>query len=101
MVSQDWAAWLSVKTIATLLTKVSQRSIAEQADALRSTIAVDGYKGPRLSFRVWNGQLRQPVFITHADGVIAAAPAEGVLHPTETMDTLGFDQPESACKLQP
>ena len=101
MVSQDWAAWLSVKTVAALLSKTGLSSVQEQAMALRTRIYVDGYKGPRLSYRAWDGQLRQPLFVAHADGVVAVAPSDGVLHPTETMDTLGLDQPESTCKLQP
>jgi hypothetical protein len=31
----------------------------------------------------------------------APAPLEGVLHPTEVMDTLGVDEKESACKARP
>ena len=101
MVAQDWAAWLSVKAIVRLLTSIETRAIGEQAAALSSAINIDGYKGPSLSFRAWDGQLRQPIFIAHADGVITAAPDDGVLHPTENMDTLGFDESEGLCKRQP
>jgi hypothetical protein len=30
--------------------------------------------------------------------VISQAPVEGILHPTNTLDTLGADAPEKACK---
>jgi ABC transporter substrate binding protein (PQQ-dependent alcohol dehydrogenase system) len=62
-------------------------------------VSVDGYKGPALSYRSWDGQLRQPVLLAHGDGVIATAPADGVLHPTEVLDTLGVDQRETTCKF--
>ena len=51
-----------------------------------------------LSFRAWNGQLRQPVFLLWPGAVVATAPLEGFLHQRTEMDTLGLDQPESACK---
>ena len=67
----------------------------------KGEVFIDGFKGPRLSFRAWDGQLRQPVFLGHADGVAAAAPFDGVMHPTEVLDTLGFDEKESTCKARP
>jgi len=45
--------------------------------------------------------LRQPIFLSHLDGVIGTAPLDGVLHPKEVMDTLGVDEAESACKQRP
>ena len=62
------------------------------------SVFVDGAKGPGLSYRAWDGQLRQPVFLAHGDGVIGTAPLEGVLHPIEQLDTLGIDRQESACR---
>ena len=31
---------------------------------------LDGFKGQRLSFRPWDGQLRQPVLLSDGDGVM-------------------------------
>ena len=102
MAGQDWAAWVAVKAVASVLQDHAAASPVEQARALRSgSVVVDGAKGPRLSFRAWDGQLRQPIFISHADGVVGTAPLDGVLHPTEVLDTLGFDEKESACKARP
>ncbi|WP_367849065.1 branched-chain amino acid ABC transporter substrate-binding protein [Rhodoferax sp. WC2427] len=101
MAAQDWAAWIAVKSIVAVLTEQPKASVAEQLKRLRGgQVAVDGYKGPRLSFRSWDGQLRQPIFLGHADGVAGIAPFDGVLHPTEVLDTLGVDQKESTCKKQ-
>jgi hypothetical protein len=41
------------------------------------------------------------VFLGQADGVAAVAPFDGVMHPTEVLDTLGFDEKESTCKARP
>jgi len=102
MQSQDWAAWIAVKALATGLAAAPKASIAQQLKQLRAgSIVVDGYKGPGLSFRAWDGQLRQPILIGHGDGIVGLAPLEGVLHPTEVLDTLGTDQKESACRAQP
>lgn len=102
MVGQDWAAWVAVKSVAALLSEHSKAALPEQARLLRSgQVFVDGAKGPRLSFRAWDGQLRQPLFLSHVDGVVGTAPLDGVLHPTEVMDTLGVDEKESPCKTKP
>lgn len=102
MVGQDWATWVAVKSVAALLSEHSKAALPEQARLLRSgQVFVDGAKGPRLSFRAWDGQLRQPVFLSHVDGVVGLAPQDGVLHPVEVMDTLGVDEKESTCKTKP
>jgi ABC transporter substrate binding protein (PQQ-dependent alcohol dehydrogenase system) len=61
-------------------------------------VAVDGYKGQRLSFRAWDGQLRQPMLLAHGDGIAEIAPLEGFLHQRSALDTLGYDLPETGCK---
>jgi ABC transporter substrate binding protein (PQQ-dependent alcohol dehydrogenase system) len=101
MTGQDWAAWAAVKAVVAVLTDSPKATLPEQLKLLRSgQVALDGFKGPRLTFRAWDGQLRQPVFLGHADGVAAVAPFEGVMHPTEVLDTLGVDEKESTCKAR-
>ena len=101
MQSQDWAAWMAVKAIAAGLTENPKADIGKQLKQLRAgDVMVDGNKGPALTFRAWDGQLRQPIMLGHSDGVVGMAPLDGILHPTEVMDTLGTDQKESKCKLQ-
>lgn len=102
MTGHDWAAWLAGRAVATVLVDLPKAPVAQQLKALRGgPVGVDGFKGPRLSFRAWDGQLRQPIFLSHVDGVIGVAPLDGVLHPKEVMDTLGVDEAESACKQRP
>ncbi|WP_315904310.1 ABC transporter substrate-binding protein [Cupriavidus gilardii] len=99
MSGHDWAGWVAVKAVVEAVTRAPKAPFAEQAKALRSgDIAIDGFKGPRLSFRPWDGQLRQPVLLAHPDGVAAVAPLDGFLHPKNNLDTLGADAPESACR---
>lgn len=99
MTGQDWAAWVAMKAIVTVLEDKPQANLAQQLAALRSgEVVVDGFKGGTVGFRPWDGQLRQPIFLAHGDGVATQAPAEGALHPRDVLDTLGVDERESTCK---
>ena len=97
MTDHDWAAWMAGKTLIALATAVPKGPNTAWAQALAKT-SVDGSKGVDLSFRPWDGQLRQPVLLSDGQGVIAQAPIEGLLHPTNVLDTLGADAPEKLCK---
>jgi len=99
MQSQDWAAWIAVKAIAAGVAADPKADVTKQLKQLRAgDVVVDGNKGPGLTFRAWDGQLRQPIMLGHGDGVVGIAPLDGILHPTEVMDTLGTDQKESKCQ---
>ena len=99
MASQDWASWMAVKSFATALDEEPKATLAQLLHKLRSgTTSLDGFKGTALSFRPWDGQLRQGIFMAHGEAVAGMAPVEGVLHPKEILDTLGADEPESLCK---
>jgi len=97
MTDRDWAAWLAGKTLLALATAVPKGSNGAWAQALAKT-SVDGSKGVNMSFRAWDGQLRQTMLLTDGQGVIAQAPIDGLLHPTDVLDTLGADAPEKLCK---
>ncbi|SOY62492.1 branched-chain amino acid ABC transporter substrate-binding protein [Cupriavidus taiwanensis] len=98
MTGYDWAAWVAVKAIAESVVR-QPAGFAAQARALAAgQVVVDGFKGPPLSFRRWDRQLRQPLMLAHPDGVAGTAPAEGVLHPLNNLDTLGADQADTACR---
>ncbi len=99
MAGQDWAAWVGVRALVNAALVQPQGSAAAHAAALRSgQVRVDGFKGLALSFRAWDGQLRQPVLLGHADGVTATAPMDGVLHPVDVLDTLGLEERERPCR---
>lgn len=98
MTAQDWAAWMGGKTLAAVAIAAPKGPAAAWAQALaRSTL--DGSKGTALSFRAWDGQLRQPMLLTDGQGVVAQAPADGMLHPRDVLDTLGADAAEKLCPI--
>ncbi len=96
MTSHDWAAWMAGKTLTAAAIASPAGPNTAWAQALAKS-AIDGSKGTALSFRAWDGQLRQPMLLTDGQGVISQAPAEGVLHPRNVLDTLGADSPEKLC----
>jgi len=97
MTAQDWAAWVGGKLLVALATALPKGPASAWAQALPKT-TVDGSKGTTLSLRAWDGQLRQPLLLTDGQGVISQAPVDGVLHPSNVLDTLGVDAPEKLCK---
>jgi ABC transporter substrate binding protein (PQQ-dependent alcohol dehydrogenase system) len=89
---------------------VAVRSVGEAATRTRSTMPKDligyvkspdfdvaAFKGRKLSYRSWNGQLRQPILVGTAKLPVSVSPQPGFLHQHSELDTLGIDKPETAC----
>lgn len=99
MGSYDWATWLATRAVVEIASHDAKAGIAQQLKTLKQgDVAMDGYKGTRLGFRAWDGQLRQPLLLAHGNGVAETAPIAGFLHPRTALDTLGFDAAETGCK---
>ncbi|WP_417567362.1 ABC transporter substrate-binding protein [Marinobacter sp.] len=100
MNSEDYAAWTAVRSIGTAVTDIDSAAPANIRNVLFSdNFQLAAFKGRKLTYRDWNGQLRQPIPLVHPHGLVARAPFESFLHPNTTMDTLGFDKPESDCRI--
>lgn len=100
MNDRDFAAWIGVRSFATAITRLGNADpMAIRKALLSESLPVDGFKGRKLTFRPWSGQLRQPIALVHPRGLVSTSPQEGFLHPTSELDTLGFDRPESSCRL--
>jgi ABC-type branched-subunit amino acid transport system substrate-binding protein len=101
-----WAGWMAVKA----LWEASLRARTVDPNELRAYLVrestrLDGHKGWPLSFRAWDRQLRQPLYLVSGDGarvvgeVPAARPAEGeVRSSADLLDRLGADASEAACR---
>ena len=99
MEEQDYAAYLAVRAIGEAATRTKTNELAPVKDYLLSDkFALQGYKGNPLSFRSWDGQLRQPVLLAAPRSLVAVAPIEGFLHQKTELDTLGYDQPQTHCQ---
>ncbi len=100
MTGYDWSAWVAVKVVVEAVQRTGGADFHELVKYIRGDdLVVDGFSGYRLSFRPWNNQLRQPVFLTTPNWVVARAPLEGFLHAQNNLDTLGFDERETRCRF--
>ena len=94
----DWGAWVALKTIAMAIARTKTTQGLKVAEHLRNDkFRVDGSKGPGMSIRPWNNQLRQPLLLTTSDWTITLAPIKGFKHRTNDLDTLGYGSQDSAC----
>ncbi len=99
MTGQDWAAWLAGKALAGAAVAAPKGPATAFQKALIDG-EIDGAKGVALRFRPWDGQLRQTLLLGDGQSVVATAPVDGILHPSNTLDTLGADAPEKLCKTR-
>jgi ABC transporter substrate binding protein (PQQ-dependent alcohol dehydrogenase system) len=98
MAPVDYAAWAAVRSIGEAVTRTkSTNPVTIREYMLSDAFALAGFKGRSLSYRTWNGQLRQPIALAHHDAVVAMAPLDGFLHQRNELDTLGLDKSESGC----
>jgi len=95
----DFAAWLAVRVISEAVLRTGKAGAANVREfALSPKLLLSAFKGRGLSFRPWNGQVREPIHLVTPGAQIALAPIEGYLHQRTDLDTLGPDQPETKCK---
>jgi ABC transporter substrate binding protein (PQQ-dependent alcohol dehydrogenase system) len=98
MTTRDWAVWAGVRSVGEAVTRTKRNDAAAlRAFLLSPDFELAAFKGRPLSFRPWNGQMRQPIPLAHARAMAALAPIEGYLHARTELDTLGHDEPESSC----
>ncbi len=101
MTQRDNQAWEAMRLIgdAAAHTKSADPK-AIHDDLVSPAFTLGAFKGQGLTIRPWNQQMRQPILLTDGRGTVSASPQEGFLHQTSELDTLGFDRPETKCKLQ-
>jgi ABC transporter substrate binding protein (PQQ-dependent alcohol dehydrogenase system) len=100
MLERDYAAWLAMRAIGEAATRTNSTDPAVLKRYLLSeNFKLAGFKGVPLSFRPWDQQMRQPILLASARTLVSVSPQEGFLHPVSPLDTLGYDKPESHCRL--
>jgi ABC transporter substrate binding protein (PQQ-dependent alcohol dehydrogenase system) len=93
-------AWTSVRMIGEAATRTQSADSAKMTEFIKGpNFEVAAFKGQKLTLRDWDLQLRQPILLDDGRMVVSVSPQDGFLHPTSTLDTLGFDKPETKCKL--
>jgi ABC transporter substrate binding protein (PQQ-dependent alcohol dehydrogenase system) len=101
MTERDYAAWVAVRSIGEATTQTQTADFAAVNAYIRGPdFGIAAFKGQKLTFREWDGQMRQPVLLAEARTLVSVSPQEGFLHPTSELDTLGYDQSETGCKME-
>jgi ABC transporter substrate binding protein (PQQ-dependent alcohol dehydrogenase system) len=101
MTALDMQAWTAARMIGEAVSRVNSGDRKTVLDFLKGPdFSIAAFKGQRLTLRVWNLQLRQPILLVDGRMVVSVSPQEGFLHQVSELDTLGVDRPETKCKLQ-
>jgi len=95
---QAWAAARMIGEAASRRRTVDPKAMMEYFKSPDFTLAA--FKGQRLTLRDWNLQLRQPILLADGRVIVSVSPQEGFLHQASELDTLGYDRPETKCRLK-
>ena len=100
MLPLDYQAWLAVRAVGEGASRAGSGDFAAVNAYLRGDqFDLAAFKGQKVTFRSWDGQMRQPILVAGPDLPVSISPQEGFLHERAEVDTLGIDQPESKCKF--
>lgn len=95
---EDYNVWLALRVVGEAVTRANTAEPMGVRDyALSDAFELAAFKGARVTFRNWNGQLRQPILLHDGAITVSVSPQEGFLHQTSPLDTMGLDRPESGC----
>lgn len=95
----DYQAWLAVRAFGEAALRTRSTDPVRLERFLHDPqFRLQGFKGRALTFRDWNGQLRQPILLAAPGSMVSTSPQEGFLHESEELDTLGLDRSDSDCR---
>ncbi|MGO9132590.1 MAG: ABC transporter substrate-binding protein [Methylovirgula sp.] len=101
MNKRDYNAWVAMRMIGDAVTHTNSNDPKALHDYfLGDKFAIAAYKGERLTVRSWDQQLRQPILLSDGRTIVSASPQPGFMHRSNTLDTLGFDKPETKCTFK-
>ena len=101
MTALDGQAWTAARMIGEAASRVGSADPQAVSEYLKGPdFALAAFKGQKLTLRNWNLQLRQPILLADGRTIASVSPQEGFLHQFSELDTLGFDRPETKCRLK-
>ena len=101
MTALDGQAWTAARMIGEAASRVGSADPKAVSEYLKGPdFALAAFKGQKLTLRDWNLQLRQPILLADGRTIASVSPQEGFLHQFSELDTLGFDRPETKCRLK-
>jgi ABC transporter substrate binding protein (PQQ-dependent alcohol dehydrogenase system) len=95
---QSWVAARMIGEAATRTRTADPKAMLAYITGPEFTLAA--FKGQGLTLRDWNLQLRQPILLSDGRVIVSVSPQEGFLHQFSELDTLGYDRPETRCRLK-
>jgi ABC transporter substrate binding protein (PQQ-dependent alcohol dehydrogenase system) len=100
MLERDYAAWEAVRSIGEAVTRTNSGDAQTLKKYIMSdTFELAAFKGKPLTYRKWNQQLRQPILLATPLMLVSVSPQEEFLHERTPLDSLGYDEPDSSCRL--
>jgi len=100
MTNIDFNSWVGIRTLGEAITRSKSLDPKVVLDKIMDEkFNLAAYKGKPVSFRKWNGQLRQPILLVTPRALVSVSPQKGFVHPKTELDTLGIDQPDTKCKF--
>jgi ABC transporter substrate binding protein (PQQ-dependent alcohol dehydrogenase system) len=100
MTPLDMQAWTACRMIGEAASRSGSIDPAVIVQNIKGAdFGIAAYKGQKLTLRDWDLQLRQPILLDDGRTVVSISPQPGFLHQVTELDTLGFDRPETRCKL--
>jgi ABC transporter substrate binding protein (PQQ-dependent alcohol dehydrogenase system) len=100
MTPLDMQAWTACRMIGEAANRSGSIDTGKIMQNMKSPdFGIAAYKGQKLTLRDWDLQLRQPILLDDGRTVVSVSPQPGFLHQVTELDTLGFDRPETRCKL--
>lgn len=101
MTALDMQAWTAARMIGEAAGRVRAADAKTLLDFIKGPdFALAAFKGRKLTVRDWDLQLRQPILLADGRVIVSVSPQEGFLHQFSELDTLGFDRPETKCRLK-
>lgn len=95
----DFQVWTALRVIGEAATRTKGGDFAALREHILSPdFSLAAFKGQKLTFRDWDGQLRQPILLASDLVISSVSPQEEFLHQTSHLDTLGIDRQETTCK---
>ena len=99
MTERDYGNWLAASIIGEAVTRSRKTDAASiKSFLLSDQFSIPANKGEGLSFRRWDHQMRQPLLLFGPRMLVSMWPQDGSGHSRLQTDTIGYDQPESACQ---
>lgn len=100
MLERDYTGWLAVRSIGEAVSRIGKADPQSIREFLfTESFKLGAFKGEGLTFRPWNQQLRQPILLAAPRSLVSVSPQPPFLHQVTPLDTLGYDAPESECRL--